>query len=322
MTRQQRITVVTDPQYQLHDTGGGEHPEVPERLQVIAAGLSSGSWVDRVDIVSPRPATRSELMTFHPESWLFRFEEAVLSGRTFIDHPDNQIGYESFTVAMLSAGAGLTGIDLIEADFSKTIFCATRPPGHHAEPAQPYGFCFFNNCVIAARYWQQVHGRQRICVLDFDAHHGNGIETAFEKDADALYISIHEHPSFSYPGTGWAEEHGSGPGKGTILNIPLSPGSSDNQVLAAMDGPVITLLEQFKPEALIIAAGFDAHRLDDMSGLSYSTSLYEKIGRRIATWSTRFCHGRAVSILEGGYHLPVLAECVEAYLSGLLTSES
>jgi len=318
MTPQQRITVITDPQCQLHDTGGGEHPEVPERLQVIAAGLSSGHWADRVDIVFPRPATRSELMTFHPESWLFRFEEAVLSGRTYIDHPDNQIGYESFTVAMLSAGAGLSGIDLVEEDSSKIIFCATRPPGHHAEPAQPYGFCFFNNCVIAARYWQQVHGRQRVCVFDFDAHHGNGIETAFEKDADTLYISIHEHPSFSYPGTGWAEEHGCGQGKGTLLNIPLSPGSRDDQVLAALDGPVVTLLEQFKPEALIIAAGFDAHRLDDMSGLSYSTSLYEQIGRRIATWSTQLCHGRVVSILEGGYHLPVLAECVEAYLSGLL----
>jgi acetoin utilization deacetylase AcuC-like enzyme len=321
MTTRQRITVVTDPQCQLHDTGGGEHPEVPERLQVIVAGLTAKPWDDRVDFVIPRPATRAELTVFHPESWLFRFEEAVLSGRTYIDHPDNQIGYESYSIAMLAAGAGLTGIDLLEEDSRQVVFCAIRPPGHHAEPAQPYGFCFFNNCVIAARYWQQKHARKRICVLDFDAHHGNGIQTAFEEDGDVLYISIHEHPSFSYPGTGWENENGSGPGKGTILNIPLSPGSSDKQVLAALDGPILKKLEEFKPEALVIAAGFDGHQLDDMAGLSYSTRLYEQIGRRVQSWSTRLCEGRLVSILEGGYHLPVLAECVEAYLSGLLNPE-
>ncbi len=321
MTAQQRITVVTDPQYQLHDTGGGDHPEIPERLQLITAGLSSGHLADIVDFISPRPARRSEIMTFHPESWLFRFEEAVLSGRTYIDHPDNQIGYDSYDIATLSAGAGLTAIDCIEKDTGNILFCASRPPGHHAEPTQPYGFCFFNNCVIAARYWQQAHKRQRICVLDFDAHHGNGIQTAFEEDADALYISIHEHPSFSFPGTGWANENGSGPGKGTILNVPLAPGSGDRQILEVIDGPVQFLLTQFVPDALIIAAGFDGHKDDDMSGLNYSTVLYEQLGRRLADWSGYFCDGRLISILEGGYHLPVLAECVEAYLSGLSCTE-
>ncbi|RUM40256.1 MAG: histone deacetylase, partial [Desulfobulbus sp.] len=244
--------------------------------------------------------------------------------RTYIDHPDNQIGYESYDVAMLSAGAGLCGIDLIEQDCcdgQHIVFCATRPPGHHAEPTRPFGFCFFNNCVLAARYWQNRYGRRRVCVLDFDAHHGNGIQTAFEEDGEVLYISIHEHPSFSYPGTGWGEEHGLGPGKGKILNIPLAPGSGDRQVLAALDGPVAALLENYQPEAFVIAAGFDAHRLDDMSGLAYSSQLYEKIGRYLALWSQEYCGGRLVSILEGGYHLPVLADCVENYLSGLLDPE-
>lgn len=322
MTLQRRITVVTDPQYLLHDTGGGEHPEVPERLQVIGSRLSRGQLADRVDLAAPRPARRSELTVFHPESWLFRFEEAVLSGRTYIDHPDNQIGYESYKVAILSAGAGLTAIDLIEQGSETILFCVTRPPGHHAEPTRPYGFCFFNNCVIAARYWQKNHCRRRICVLDFDAHHGNGIQTAFEEDGDILYISIHEHPSFSYPGTGWANEHGFGPGKGTLLNCPLPPGSGDDQVLSALDGPVFSLLNQFKPDAMIIAAGFDGHQLDDMSGLRYSTGLFKKIGRRLSAWSDCYCNGRLISILEGGYHLPVLADCVEAYLRGLLLSEN
>jgi len=321
MRTRKRITVITDPKYQLHDTGGGEHPEVPERLRVIDERLSTGRLAELVDVASPRPATRDELMAFHPESWLFRFEEAVLSGRTYIDHPDNQIGFESYDIAMLSAGAGLCGVDLIEqagGNGQNIVFCSTRPPGHHAEPTRPFGFCFFNNCVLVARYWQQRYGRRRICVLDFDAHHGNGIQTAFEEDGEVLYISIHEHPSFSYPGTGWAEEHGLGPGKGKILNIPLAPGSGDTQVLAALDGQALSLLERYQAEAFVIAAGFDAHRLDDMSGLAYSSALYEKIGSRLASWSNRFCSGRLISILEGGYHLPVLADCVENYLSGLL----
>jgi len=321
MMNKKRIRVVTDPQYQLHDTGGGEHPEVPERLQVINDRLSTGRLAEMVESVSPRPAGREELLAFHPESWLFRFEEAVLSGRTYIDHPDNQIGFESYNIAILSAGAGLSGIDLIEQDSGRIVFCSTRPPGHHAEPTRPFGFCFFNNCVIAARYWQQCYGRRRVCVIDFDAHHGNGIQTAFEEDGEVLYISIHEHPSFSYPGTGWAEEHGLGPGKGKILNIPLAPGSTDDKVLAALDGSVASLLEQFQPEAFVIAAGFDAHRLDDMSGLAYSSELYAEIGHRLSAWSNRFCSRRLISILEGGYHLPVLADCVENYLSGLLDRE-
>jgi acetoin utilization deacetylase AcuC-like enzyme len=221
-----------------------------------------------------------------------------------------------------AAGAVCAAVDgVIDGSF-KQAFCAVRPPGHHAEPTRPFGFCFFNNRVIAARYWQKHYGRRRICVLDFDAHHGNGIQTAFEEDADVLYVSIHEHPSFSYPGTGWAEERGLGPGRGTLLNIPLPPGSRDDQVLEALDRDVFAALEAFRPEAMVIAAGFDAHLEDDMSGLAYSTELYGRIGSRLAAWSESFCPGRLLHILEGGYHLPVLGDCVETYLKGLAGHES
>jgi acetoin utilization deacetylase AcuC-like enzyme len=199
------------------------------------------------------------------------------------------------------------------------VFCSTRPPGHHAEPNMPFGFCFFNNCVIAARYWQKKYGRRRICVLDFDAHHGNGIQTAFEEEADTFYISIHEHPSFSFPGTGYAEERGLGQGTGTIVNIPLPPGSGDGKVIGALDSEVNSKLEDFRPDALIVAAGFDGHRLDDMSGLNYSTALYKILGEYIAKWATIYCEGRLVSILEGGYHLQSLAQGVESYVSGLMS---
>jgi len=302
-----------------HDTGGGDHPEIAERLRIVARRLQSGRLAPYLQYVEPERASHASLLAFHSESWLFRFEEEVLSGRSYIGHPDNQVCFESYDVALLSAGSGIKGVDLVEQGARGCVFCATRPPGHHAEPSMAYGFCFLNNCVIAARYWQKQYNRRRVCVFDFDAHHGNGIQTAFEEDAETLYISIHEHPSFSYPGTGYAEENGIGAGTGTILNIPFLPGATDQQVVAALDGQIREKIEQFNPEAMIIAAGFDGHRLDDMSGLQYSTGLFSMLGERIGSWAREFCGGRVVSLLEGGYHLQALAESVEAYLAGLQT---
>jgi acetoin utilization deacetylase AcuC-like enzyme len=316
MTEQTQITIVTDASLLAHDTGGGEHPEIPERLEVISEQLHLSRYAGSISTVCPQPATREQLTVFHTEAWLFRFEEAVLSGKTYIDHPDNQIGYESFGVAMLSAGTTVTGINLLEEQAAVTVFCLTRPPGHHAEPNMPFGFCFFNNCVIAARYWQ-TRGRQRVCIFDFDAHHGNGIQTAFEEDSDILYVSIHEHPSFSYPGTGWAEERGLGDAIGTTLNLPVNPGTGDRQILELLENEVEQAVGTFRPEAIIIAAGFDAHVADDMSGLCYSTGLYRELGKKIQQWELRYCPGRLLSVLEGGYELTALAESVEAYLDGL-----
>lgn len=311
------IIIVHSARLLDHDTGGGDHPEAADRLRMIDRRLQAGNLANCLQYVAPERASHESLLAFHSESWLFRFEEEVLSGRSYIGHPDNQVCYESFDVALLSAGSGIKGVDLVEQNAEGRVFCATRPPGHHAEPNMPYGFCFLNNCVIAARYWQKQYNRRRICVLDFDAHHGNGIQTSFEEDPETLYISIHEHPSFSFPGTGYAEETGMGAGAETILNIPLSPGATDQQVIAALDGEVREKLEQFIPEAMIIAAGFDGHRLDDMSGLRYSTGLFSILGERIESWAGEFCGGRVVSLLEGGYHLQALAESVEAYLTGL-----
>lgn len=317
MTDNPAITIVTDPFLLNHDTGGGEHPEIPERLQAIDRQLQAGPLAPSLKYVKQQPASRESLLLFHTEAWLFRFEELVLSGRTYIDHTDNQVCYESYDVAISSAGTGLTGVDLVEKGSPGPVFCSTRPPGHHAEPNMPFGFCFFNNCAIAARYWQNTYNRQRICVIDFDAHHGNGIQTAFEEDADSLYISIHEHPSFSYPGTGYAEERGMGEGAGTILNIPLLPGAADRKFLEAWDRNISAKLDQFKPDAIIIAAGFDGHVEDDMSGLNYTTQLYGEIGRRIGRIAEQYVEGRLLSILEGGYHISALAESVEEYLAGL-----
>ena len=311
------ITIVTDPSFREHDTGGNDHPEAPERLQVISDHLDASLLASSLCYRTPRPAERSELLAFHTEGWVFRFEEAVLSGRTYIDHPDNQVCYESYRIATLSAGSGITGVDLVEQRPGSVLFGLTRPPGHHAEPNMPYGFCFFNNCVIAARYWQRQYGRLRVCIFDFDAHHGNGIQTAFEEEADTTYISIHEHPSFSYPGTGWAEDRGFGAGKGTILNLPLPPGSGEEQVVRLLPR-IRKFLEEARPDALIIGAGFDAHREDDMSGLNFSVDVYRRLGSFVTELGRDLTGGRVVSILEGGYNLDQLGICAEAYLSGLV----
>jgi len=156
-----------------------------------------------------------------------------------------------------------------------------------------------------------------VLVLDFDAHHGNGIQSAFEAEPDVLYVSLHEHPTFSFPGTGFAEERGLGPGEGATLNIPLLPGARDDAVLEALERQVDPAVQQFEPEAIVVAAGFDGHELDDMSGLGYSTELYHRIGLAVGEWSRRHCAGRTLSLLEGGYHLGALAASVEQYLLGL-----
>lgn len=314
------LTIISDRFYQDHDTGGDDHPENTKRLDEINEALVVQDNFSSYSFVKPRVAERECLLAAHSESWLFRFEEAVLSGKTYIDHPDNQICFDSYDVAMLSAGAGLTAIDLLENDDADNVFCLVRPPGHHAEAKIPFGFCFFNNCVVAARYWQQKYQRKRVLIFDFDAHHGNGIQSAFEEEADGMYISIHEHPSFSYPGTGYLDETGIGEGKGTILNVPLSPGADDEKVKEKLDKIILPKITEFQPEAIIVAAGFDGHIADYMSGLHYSTELYRVFGETVKSWAETFTGGKIVSILEGGYELSVLGESVAAYVDGLLSN--
>lgn len=312
-----QLVLFDHPCYRDHDTGGGLHPEVPERISAIRACLDAGPFAAGMRVCAPREISRAEVLAVHDESYLFRLEEACLSGQISIDHHDNQICYDSFDVARFSAAAGISAIDLLERGEASRVFCAVRPPGHHAERSTALGFCFLNNVAIAARYWQHAYGRQRIFILDWDAHHGNGIQSVFEHDPEVYYASIHEHPTFSFPGTGFGDEHGTGLGSGTTMNVPLPPGADDAMLLDAMQNRILPVLESFQPDALLVAAGFDGHQDDDMSGLCYSTGVYKTLGAMTRQWAQR-CSGRVVSILEGGYHLEALPVSVEAYLDGLI----
>ncbi len=317
MPRFHDITLITHPRYLDHDTGGRDHPESPDRMTAILNRLDQGPLAHVISKASPRTAEREWVLAIHTENYLFRLEEACLSGKEMLGHPDNRICYDTYEVAMLAAGAGPVGIDLVEQGEARRVFCCVRPPGHHAEASLALGFCLLNNVAIAARYWQKTYNRKRILIIDWDAHHGNGIQEAFDEDPDVFYISIHEHPTFSFPGTGYAYETGSGPGEGTTLNVPLLPGSGDKEVLKALKSEVAPAVENFEPEALIVAAGFDGHNMDDMSGLAYSTTLFGHLGTHMAVWADKYCGGRSISILEGGYHLDALAHGVETYIGGL-----
>jgi acetoin utilization deacetylase AcuC-like enzyme len=314
--------LISHPRFLEHDTGGMGHPENAARLTAIEQRLGRSPlapFLKRVEV--GRTAEWRWLATCHEETYLYRFEEAALSGRSYIDHPDNQLSAATYEAALLAAGSGINGIDLIETGQAGQVFCLVRPPGHHAERGMALGFCFLNNVAIAARYWQQARGRRKIVIIDWDAHHGNGIQAAFEEDQEVFYISLHEHPTFSFPGTGWAEDIGSGPGLGATLNIPLPPGTGDEQVMALLAEKVEPAIAAFGPDALLVAAGFDGAREDDMSGLAYSPALYGHLGRKTAAWARQYCRGRVMSMLEGGYHPEALAAGVEAYLQGLVAGK-
>lgn len=317
MTNFKPFTFITHPDYLTHATDAGDHPECARRILAITEKLQNGLLAPLMTLAEPRNALRDEILAFHHEDYLYRFEETTLSGRTFIDHPDNQICFDSYETAFRAAGAGLSGIDLLESDTTDIVFCNVRPPGHHAEQSSALGFCFFNNVVIAAKYWQKLYRKTKIVIIDWDAHHGNGIQSAFDEDPSVFYISIHEHPTFSFPGTGFADDKGTGRGHGTTLNIPLPLGADDNVVLDAMEKLVAPAIAAFNPEALIVAAGFDGHLLDDMSGLSYSTTLFGQLGIWMNVFANQYCGGKILSILEGGYHIEAVAAGVEAYIAGI-----
>ncbi len=312
-----RRLLLLDDERTLGHATWGHHPETRERVTALCRRLRAGTLGAALLEERPRPASHESLLATHDEDYLLRFEAAALSGREWFDHRDNQIGEGSYEAALVAAGAGPTAIDLIESGRAPLAFCAVRPPGHHAERSRALGFCFINNAVVAVRHWQRAHGRRRVLVFDFDAHHGNGIQHAFEADPDVLYVSLHEHPTSSFPGTGYAEERGTGDGEGATLNLPLLPGARDADALEALEQHVEPAVRAFRPEAIVAAAGFDGHLLDDMSGLGYSTELYARFGRVVALWAESHAGGRALSILEGGYHLGALCDGAEQYLLGL-----
>jgi len=295
------------PQCFDHDTGIG-HPESAGRLRAIDSILNAEmfSFLMRA---SNGPATREQLERAHEPNYvsqILQYEDCV--GYVEID-PDTVISEGSVQGALYAAGAACAAVDEVLRGTARNAFCAIRPPGHHAEADKAMGFCLFNNAAIAALHARHEHGVQKIAVIDFDVHHGNGVQSIFWNDENLFYASVHENGG--YPRTGPAREIGA---HNNILNAPLRPGGGSAELHQAWSEKIEPGLREFSPDLIIISAGFDAHEHDHMSQLNYSTADYAWMSDRIVRLAKECCDGRIISLLEGGYDLPSLAASVSVHV--------
>ena len=303
-----------DAKFTEHDTGAG-HPEKPERVLATMAHLENLPWTKQLLKVSPRPADPQWIETIHSYAYMRRAAAACSNGLAYLDSMDVAISSRSYDVALLAAGAALVLADSMMAGDIQNGFALVRPPGHHAEIDSALGFCLFNNVAILARYLQKHYGLDKIAIVDWDVHHGNGTQHAFESDPSVLYISTHQYPF--YPGTGAASEQGEGKGRGSVINCPMPAGATDSDYERAFSERIIPALDHFAPEAILISAGFDAHAEDPLAEIQLSTDAFTWMSRRVLEVADRHAGGRIISLLEGGYNLSRIGECVAAHLNEL-----
>lgn len=255
------------------------------------------------------------LTRIHPRAHLDSLERAIAEGARSISEPDLGVSLKSWEAALASTGAGLMAADKIMAGEWRNAMCLVRPPGHHAEAERAMGYCLINNAAVTARHLQAVHGLERVAILDFDVHHGNGTQHLFDEDPSVFFASLHQWPL--YPGTGEASERGVGEGEGSTLNVPLPAGSDDARYLRELEETVLPAIEAHKPQALILSAGFDAHERDPLGSMKVTTEGYAEITKLTLDLAAKCCEGRVISLLEGGYDLDGLADSVVAHTAQL-----
>jgi len=302
------VLFATHPAYLEHLTGPG-HPECPSRLRAVINGAQQGPVAEAITPLEPVPATRADLERVHPGWYLDRLEEMAEAGGGWIDG-DTYLSTRSAAAAHLAAGAGLTAVAALREGRGTAAFCAVRPPGHHATPTDSMGFCLVSNIAIVAA--SLADQGERVWILDFDAHHGNGTQAVFEEDPRVLFVSLHQWPL--YPGTGRATETGTGAGAGTTMNIPLPPGATGDVYLRAFDELIAPVVERFAPTWLLISAGFDGHRDDPLTQLGLTAGDYPLLTRRALELVPP---GRCVAMLEGGYDLDALSRSSAGVIAAL-----
>jgi acetoin utilization deacetylase AcuC-like enzyme len=295
-----------------HDPGP-RHPESPARLRAVLDALSEEHFPALARRDAPR-ATVADIAMVHSRPFIEALLAAVPEqGRRAVD-PDTTLSTGSGEAALRAAGAVCAAIDAVMAGEVDNAFCAVRPPGHHAEPDRAMGFCLFNNIAIGAARARHTYNLERIGIVDFDVHHGNGTQAAFEADAHYLYASTHQSPL--YPGTGAAEESG----VGNIFNVALPPGSGSRALRAAFERTILPALDTFRPQFLFLSAGFDAHRADPLAGLELEDEDFAWVTHRLCECAARHAQGRVVSSLEGGYDLTALSASAAAHVTALLAA--
>lgn len=300
-----RTGFIFSEKFLLHTPPAG-HPERPERLEKLILHLRKTELWSSLRHIQPSPATEEDILAVHSREHFEFIKRTCEAGGGVLDDGDTHAVPESFHVAVLAAGAATTAIDVVLDGKVKAAFCAVRPPGHHAERDRPMGFCLFNNAAVGARYAQRVHGVKKIAILDWDVHHGNGTQHIFEGDPTIFYSSLHQYPF--YPGTGSRDEKGTGEGKGFTLNIPLAAGTGEEQYLAAFTDEIVPALQKYKPELLIISAGFDAHKDDPLGGMELTEDSFAKMTKLVRDIAP------VVSVLEGGYALEGLSRSVYSHI--------
>jgi acetoin utilization deacetylase AcuC-like enzyme len=298
-----------------HDTGAG-HPERPARLEAVERALGQAEFADLERRDAPT-GERDQITRVHAPAFVDHVFAAMPSqGLAFLD-PDTVASPGSAAAALRGVGAICAAVDAVAEGEANNAFCAVRPPGHHAEPDRAMGFCLFNSVAIAAGHARHVHGIERIAVVDFDVHHGNGTQAAFWADADLMYASTHQYPF--YPGTGGADERGED-GQGNIVNAPLDAGAGSTEFRQAMSRRIIPALINFAPQLLIISAGFDGHAEDPLAQLNLVDDDYLWVTGELMSVADQTAGGRIVSTLEGGYDLAALGRSVAAHVRTLMTA--
>lgn len=295
--------VFYDPIYLEHDNGFG-HPERPERLEATMRVLEETGLAEKVRVISPRDATPEEVGLVHPKSHVETVKRVAEEGGGWLD-PDTHVSPPSYLAALKSAGAALEGLERIFSGDIDNAFCLVRPPGHHATATHGMGFCLFNNNAIAARFAMERFGVSRVFILDWDAHHGNGIQDIFYGDERVLYASLHQYPF--YPGSGHYEEIGDGSGRGYTVDFPLPALSGGDTYLEAFDRVILPIARQYRPELVLISAGYDGHFSDPLCSMRLNATSYAEMAARLKDLAEEVCGGRLLASLEGGYDLTGIA---------------
>jgi acetoin utilization deacetylase AcuC-like enzyme len=309
-----KIGHVFDPRYLLHQPGAS-HPERPERLTAIEEMIEKSHLKEKLRHIAARRAEAEEIALVHDRHYIDAVARTSEMSGVYLDG-DTFASPGSYEAALLAAGGVLEAVDRVMAGDCQKAFAMVRPPGHHAESRYAMGFCLFNNVGVAAEYLVKKYRCKRIAVVDFDVHHGNATQHMFYDRPDVFYLSTHRYPF--YPGTGAAEERGTGAGKGYTLNVPMAAGGGDEDYREAFEEKLIPALREYRPEVLLVSAGFDAHRLDPLGGMRVTEAGFGAMTERLAEVAGDFCGGKAVFTLEGGYDLQALAGSVKRVLEVLL----
>ena len=304
-----RTGLVYDPAYLRHNTGW--HVERPERLTRTLGVLEEKGFLGRLEKIAPRAASVEEVALVHPRDYIGRIEAFCAAGGGRLD-PDTVASPESYAVALLAVGGVIAAVEAVVMGTISRAFALVRPPGHHALPDRAMGFCLFNNVAVAARWAAEQYGFQRILVVDWDYHHGNGTEAAFYRDSGVLYFSTHS--ATGYPGTGWVQRVGEGPGEGFNINVPLPDAAGDADLSFAFQELLVPVAAEYQPELVLVSAGQDGYRGDPIAGMRLTAGGYGALAAIVREIADRHARGRLAGVLEGGYDLDGLGECIAAIL--------